>query len=183
MLRKTGMPKFDPANPFGEEGMLAVLIRLADENDRSYRWPKKGDRMPRDVVEKARATRQRNLKAKKDAATNRILAAASARDNTARPPGEDIASRMLKAMEPQAWYGMGDLIRMIGETRQARSKVHQTLVKRGWVEKARNPRYSARRFSPDEIEAGAEPEPEHLYRLTEAGLHRRNRLDKLNKPV
>jgi hypothetical protein len=177
------MAKFDPANPFGKEGMLAVLLRLADENDRSWRRTRKGDKRPREDVEKAMATMRRNRKAKKDAATNRILAAASKRDNTARPPGEDIASRMLKAMKPDKWYGMGDLVRLIDEGRSARAKVHQTLIKRKWVERARNPAYSGRRYSPDEIEAGAEPEPQHLYRLTDAGLQQRNRLDNLTKAV
>lgn len=177
------MPKFDPANPFGEEGMLAVLVRLADENDRSWRRTRKGESRPREDVEKAMATRQRNLKAKKDAATNRILAAASARDNTARPPGEDIASRMLKAMKPGAYYGMGDLTRLIGEARQARSKVHQTLVARKWVERVRNPAWSGSTPSPDEIEAGAEPHPQWLYRLTEAGMVRRNALDSAKSSV
>lgn len=177
------MVKFDPANPFGKEGMLAVLLRLADENDRSWRRTKKGDKRPREDVEKAMATMRRNRKAKKDAAVDKILAAASARDNTARPPGEDIASRMLRAMNPGEWYGMGDLVRMIGEGREARGKVHQTLVKRGWVEKARNPAYSGETPSPDEIEAGAEPQPQHLYRLTEQGMARRNALDSAEDSV
>ncbi|MEY9506929.1 alkylated DNA nucleotide flippase Atl1 [Bradyrhizobium diazoefficiens] len=177
------MAKFDPANPFGEEGMLAVLMRLADENDRSWRRTRKGDRRPREDVAKQMESARRNRKAKQDAAAERLARERAIRNSTARPPGEDIASRMLKAMEPGKYYGMGDLVRLIGEGRAARAKVHQVLVRRKWVEKARNPHWSGVVPSPDEIEAGAEPHPQHLYRLTEAGFLHRNGLDKLNKPV
>lgn len=169
------MPPFDP---FGKEGMLATLIRLANENDQSWRFTKKGDKRPAYDVEAGKAAKLAKRKAKQEAATERHLAAMRKRNSTARPAGEDIASRMLKAMAPGAWVGMGDLMRMTGESRTSRGKV-QVLLARGWVEAARNPAWRGRSLNPQEIMAGAEPEPMTLYRLTEAGLQRREELARL----
>ncbi len=67
----------------------------------------------------------------------------------------------------------GDLMRMTGEGRTSRSKVRLVLLKRGWVEATHNPANSGAKINPWEIIAGAEPEPQRLYRLTAAGLARR----------
>lgn len=159
-------------DPFNGEGLLAVMIRLANENDQSHRFTKRGDKRQWFDIEAAKQGQARWRQAKRDRAAERILAAS--RLKHARPAeGQDIASRMLRAMEPGQWYGVGDLMRMTGEARTSRSKVHQVLLKQGWVEAARNPAWSGRTFSPDEIEAGAEPQPERLYRLTEDGMRRR----------
>ncbi len=64
---------------------------------------------------------------------------------------------MLAAVQPGQWYGMGDIARMIGATRSERGRVHQVLLRRGWVEKVRNPAYRGI-LSPWQIMAGAEPE-------------------------
>lgn len=166
------MPPFDP---FNGEGLLATMIRLSNERDQTWRFTKKGDRRPAYDIEATKQGRAKAVQAKRDAAAERILASNKAKAAASKPaPGMDIASRMLRAMEPGQWYGMGDLVRLIGASREARGKVHQVLVKQGWVEAARNPAYSGRRYSPDEIEAGAEPEPERLYRLTEVGMARRD---------
>ena len=42
-------------------------------------------------------------------------------------------------------------------------------MRRGWVEKAKNPAFRGI-LNPWQIMRGAESEPQHLYRLTEAGL-------------
>lgn len=171
--------------PFEIDGqeLFAAIVRLANESDRSWRFTKKGDKRPACDVETQQATRRRNLKAKQAAAADRILAEASKRNSTARPPGEDIASRMLRVMEPGKWYGMGDVARLAGIDRTGRGKVHQVLLRRKWVEQARNPGWSAQIPNPWEIHSGAEPQPKNLYRLTEAGLQVRNRLAKTVKPV
>lgn len=164
------MPPFtiDPTDLF------AAIVKLANEKDQSWRWTKKGDKRPWQDIEASRAGRRAADTAKQQAATERALA----RQKAARPlvpRGEGIAHRMLAAMQPGEWYGMGDLARMVGADRTARGKVHQVLVKRGWVEAARNPAYSGATLDPWEIMAGAEPQPERLYRLTERGYAERNK--------
>ncbi len=161
------MPPFDP---FNGEPMLAVMLRLANERDQSWRFTKKGDKRPVYDVEAAKQAKREKRKAKRDARIETLLAESRKRNSTARPAGEDIASRMLKAMEPGSWYGAADLARMVGETRAARGKVSQVMLRRGWVEAAQNPAWSGVTPSPDEIEAGAEPQPMRLYRVTEKGL-------------
>lgn len=165
------MPPFeyDPLELFRE------MVRLSNELDMSWRYTKKGDRRPLADIEAQKAGRRKVIKAKQEAATERTLAAIKPGRNTRRPPGEDIQSRMLKAMEPGSWYGRGDLMRMIGEIRTSRGKVN-VMLQRGWLQSARNPAYSGSNPAPWEIMAGAEPHPERLYRLTEAGMVRRAEL-------
>jgi hypothetical protein len=164
------MPPFDPLNPFGEEGLLACMIRLANERDHSWRFTKKGDSRPRQDVEASIAGRRRAMQARRAASSVETLINRK-RERVA--PGESIAHRMLKAMEPGKWYGRGDLMRLTGADKDHRSTVRQIMLKRGWVESAPNPAFTGRRFTPQEIQAGAEPEPEKLYRLTEAALRAR----------
>jgi hypothetical protein len=76
---------------------------------------------------------------------------------------------MLRAMQPGHWYGKGDIARMAGIHKSGRGKVHQVLLRRGWVEMAKNPAFRGI-LNPQEILAGAEPEPLHLFRLTDAGM-------------
>jgi hypothetical protein len=78
-------------------------------------------------------------------------------------------------MKPGEWFGMGDIARMAGVDKSARGKVHQVLLRRGWVEKARNPAFRGI-LSPWKIMAGEEPEPLHLFRLTELGERVRDAL-------
>lgn len=166
-----------PFDPFNGEGLLATMIRLSNEQDQTWRFTKKGDKRPAYDVEAAKQARARGVQAKRDAAAERILAASRAKH--ARPAaGQDIASRMLRAMEPGQWYGMGDLMRMIDESRSARSKV-VGLWRQGAIERVRNPAYSGLKLNPWEIMGGAEPHPQHLYRLTERGLQMRAKLGNL----
>ena len=60
-------------------------------------------------------------------------------------------------MQPAEWYGQGDIARMAGVSASARAKVHQVLLRRGWVEKVRNPAFRGI-LDPWSIMAGAEPE-------------------------
>lgn len=163
------MPPFDI---FNGESSLAAMLRLADERDMSWRRCRKGVPRPAYDVEHATAQRRANVKARQLAAAERTNAAARKRNHTARPPGEDIQSRMLLAMELGKYYGQGDLVRLIGAERNARGKVH-AMVRRGWLETVHNPAYSGSNLNPWEIMGGAEPEPARLYRLTAAGLARR----------
>ena len=167
------MPPFDP---FFGEPMLDVLKRLADERDQSWRRTRKGDKRPAYDIEASKQGRLRNIKAKQLAATERTLAAARKRNSTRPAKGTDIQSRILKAMVPMAWYGREDLVRMVGADRNGRNKVND-MLKRGWLEAARNPAWGGRNLNPQEIMGGAEPEPERLYRLTTSGLARRAALE------
>jgi len=147
-----------------------TVRRLLDENDRSWRFTRKGDKRPGYDIEASVSAKRRIRADKQEAATERSLARARERSNRYRPlPGQSIADRMLRAMQPGAWYGMGDIARMAGVDRSARTKVHQVLLRRRWIEKAGNPAYRGR-LDPWQIMRGMEPEPQHLYRLTEAGL-------------
>jgi hypothetical protein len=167
------MPPFE----YDPKELFETLTRLANEKDMSWRFTKKGDKRPIQDVEAMRASRKRNIRAKQEAATERTLARVQAALAARQPkPGEDIASRMLKAMRPGEWYGMGDLMRMVGADRQARGKVRQVLLPRGWVQAGHNPAYRGRRLNPQEIMAGGEPEPMRLYRLTEGGTQKRAEL-------
>jgi hypothetical protein len=173
------MPPFDP---FFGESMLDVLKRLMDERDQSWRFTKKGDKRPAYDIESAKQAKRAKVKASRDAKIETVLARTRAEHAARKPaPGHDIASRMIRAMEPGKYYGMGDIMRLAGAARHERGKVRQVLVKRRWVEMTRNASYSGRNLNPWEIMGGAEPEPETLYRLTEVGLARRAELE-LKKP-
>jgi hypothetical protein len=158
-----------PAFTFDPTTIWEAVSRLADENDRSWCFTKKGDKRLLCDIDASLVTKRRIKAAKQQAATERTLAAARARNLCRALPGQSIADRMLRAMRPGEWFGMGDLARMAGVSASARSKVHQVLLRRGWVEKARNPAFRGI-LDPWQIMAGAEPEPLHLFRLTELGL-------------
>jgi hypothetical protein len=156
--------------------LWAAIDRLADERDQSWRFTKKGDKRPAYDVETAKAARRKNLRAKQDVAIDRILAEANKRNRRRASPEGSIADRMLRAMEPGKYYGQGDLARLAGEGRSSRAKVHQVMLRKGWIEKVRNPAWCGNQFLPWEIAGGAEPQPQHLYRLTHAGLAKRQTL-------
>jgi hypothetical protein len=150
-----------------------TVRRLLDESDRSWRFTRKGDKRPGFDIDASVSAKRRIRADKQEAATERSLARARERSNRYRPlPGQSIADRMLRAMQQGAWYGMGDIARMAGVDRSARAKVHQVLLRRRWIEKADNPAFRGT-LAPWQIMAGAEPEPQHLYRLTELGLRAR----------
>lgn len=160
--------KIDPVE------LWEAIRRLANEQDQSWRYTKKGDKRPAYDVEAQKQSRKATLARQREARVARLEARSRAASEARRPkPGDDIASRMIRAMEPNAWYGQGDVMRLAGAERHERGKLHQVLLKQGWVERARNPAWSDRRYSPQEIEAGADPPPQHLYKLTEEGVRRR----------
>jgi hypothetical protein len=146
-----------------------AVRRLFDENDHSWRFTKKGDKRPWCDIDASLASKRRLRVAKQETAIERSLAEKRAKNLCRAVPGRSIADRMLRAMQPGQWYGMGDISRMAGADRSARGKVHQILLRRGWVEKAGNPAFRGI-LHPWEIMRGGEPEPLHLYRLTELGL-------------
>lgn len=158
------MPTFE----FDPTSIWEAVSRLADENDHSWRFTKKGDSRPLCDIAASVAAKRRIKVAKRQAAIERVIAAASARNLCRALPGQSIADRMLRAMQPCEWYGQGDIARIAGVSQSARAKVHQVLLRRGWVEKARNPAFRGI-LNPWKIKAGAEPEPLHLFRLTELG--------------
>jgi hypothetical protein len=171
------MPAFNLHFPADPDEWLANIWRLLDEADQTWRFTKKGDKRPLCDVEASVSARRRIKAARQLAATERILAAARARDLRRALPGQSIADRMLSVMRPGEWYGMGDLARLASIHKSGRGKVHQVLLRRGWVEKARNPAYRGI-LDPWQIKAGAEPEPLHLFRLTELGERIRAALPK-----
>ena len=146
-----------------------TVRRLLDENDHSWRFTKRGDKRPWCDIEASLTNKRRVRAAKQQAAMERTLAAARARNLCRALPGQSIADRMLKAMRPGEWLGMGDIARLAGVDRSSRGKVHQVLLRRGWIEKAANPAFRGQ-LDPWTIQRGGEPEPLHLYRLTELGL-------------
>jgi hypothetical protein len=152
-----------------------TVRRLLDENDRRWRFTRKGDKRPWYDIEASVSAKWRIRADKQKAANERFRARARECNRYRPPPGQSIADRMLRAMQPGAWYGMGDIARMAGVDRSARAKVHQVLLRRRWIEKADNPAFRGT-FDPWQIMAGAEPEPQHLYRLTESGLRVRTGL-------
>jgi hypothetical protein len=163
------MPAFKFLSLADPEEWLANVVRLLDEADQTWRFTKKGDTRPLCDVAKSVASKKRIKVERRQAAIDRILAAARKRDLCRATPGQSIADRMLQAMRPGLWLGMGDIQRMAGIHKSGRGKVHQVLLRRGWIEKAKNPAFRGM-LNPWQILAGADPEPQHLYRLTEAGL-------------
>jgi hypothetical protein len=159
------VPRFE----FDTASIWEAVSRLADDNDHSWRFTKKGDKRPLCDIDASVTAKKRIKAAKQLAATERNLAALRARNLCRALPGRSIADRMLRAMQPGEWYGQGDIARMAEVSASARAKVHQVLVRRGWVEKARNPAFRGI-LDPWQIMAGGEPEPLHLFRLTELGL-------------
>jgi hypothetical protein len=163
------MPAFNFQFSEDPEEWLANIWRLFDEADQTWRFTKKGDKRPRYDVAKSVASKKRIKAERQKVAMDRILAAARKRNLCRALPGQSIADRMLRAMRPGAWLGMGDIARMAGVHKSGRGKVHQVLLRRGWIEKANNPAFRGI-LNPWQIMRGAEPEPQHLYRLTESGL-------------
>lgn len=159
------MPPFT-INP---EDLWPIIFRLANENDRSYRFTKKGDKRTREDVEAQKAGRKRTIAAKQAVAIERTLAAARQRNLRRAGQAGSIPERMLRVMKPGSWYGMGDLARLAGVSREGRGKVHQVMLRRGWIERQPNAAATGDRLDPWAIMGGAEPEPEWLYRLTPFG--------------
>ena len=120
-------------------------------------------------IDRSLESKRRNKAERQQAATERTLGLARAKNLCRALPGQSIADRMLRAMRPGEWYGMGDIARMTGVGRSARGKVQQILLPRGWVEQVANPAFRGI-LDPWQIMRGAEPEPQFLYRLTEVGL-------------
>jgi hypothetical protein len=164
------MPAFNFQLPADPDEWLATIWRLLDEADQTWRFTKKGDKRPRYDVAKSVASKKRIRAERRQAVIDRTLAAARKRNLCRAMPGQSIADRMLQAMRPGEWYGMGDIARMARIHKSGRGKVHQVLLRRGWIEKAKNPAFRGT-LDPWQIMAGAEPEPQHLYRLTDAGLN------------
>jgi hypothetical protein len=163
---KDTMPAFTLINT---DDLLETVWRLLDETDQSWRFTKKGDKRTAGDVEKSVTNKKRARVERRQEATDRILAEVRKRNLCRGVPGQTIADRMLRAMQPGAWYGMGDVARLAGVHKSGRGKVHQVLLPRGWIEQASNPAFRGR-LDPWQIMRGAEPEPQHLYRLTELGL-------------
>src|SRR4051812_28631109 len=81
-----------------------AIARLADERDHTWRYTKKGDkRLPCDI-EASVAARKRKRAARQQVAIKRTMAAAHARNLDRALPGQSIADRMLRAMQPGEWY-------------------------------------------------------------------------------
>jgi hypothetical protein len=163
------VPAFNFQLPADPEEWLANICRLLDEADLTWRFTKKGDKRPLYDVAKSVASKKRIRAERRQAVMDHILAAARKRNLCRALPGQSIADRMLRTMQPGEWYGMGDIARMAGIHKSGRGKVHQILLRRGWVEQAANPAFRGI-LDPWQIMAGGEPEPQHLYRLTELGL-------------
>jgi hypothetical protein len=163
------MPAFKFPTMADPDEWLANIWRLFDETDQTWRFTKKGDKRTRYDVAKSVAGKKRIKAERRQAATDRTLAAARKRNLCRALPGQSIADRMLQAMRPGAWYGMGDIATLAGVHKSGRGKVHQVLLRRGWIEKAKNPAFRGT-LNPWQIMRGEESEPQHLYRLTEAGL-------------
>lgn len=149
---------------------METLLALS----RSARRAARPQKVPVSKVERIRRWRRSrlaNIARRRQEAWPAIEAREAARRaarDLRRAWGDRIADRMLAGMEPGGWYGRGDLIRFAGVGRYARGKVQQYLLARGYVERARNPEWR-RLPAPSEIMAGAEVEPEFLYRLTARG--------------
>ena len=158
-----------PAFTIDPTSIWETVRRLLDENDRSWRYTRNGDKRPWCDIDASVSAKRRIKAEKQKAAAERTLASARQRNLSRALPGQSIADRILRVMQPGEWYGMGDVARMAGVGKSERGKVHQVLLRRGWVEKARNPAFR-RILDPWQIMAGAEPEPLHLFRLTELGL-------------
>jgi hypothetical protein len=167
--KAVGMPAFKFPTMADPDEWLATVWRLLDEADQTWRFTKKGDKRPLYDVAKSVASKKRIRAERRQAVMDHILAAARKRNLCRALPGQSIADRMLQAMTPGAWFGMGDIARMAGIHKSGRGKVHQVLLRRGWIEKVKNPGFRGI-LAPWQIMAGGEPEPQHLYRLTELGL-------------
>jgi hypothetical protein len=170
---KSEMP---PYNITGQQIFEHLARVVADEMDRRSRFTRKGDKRLLVDIERQKAGIRRARKAKQDAAAERLAAEQKARRAAAAHKGGSVSERMLKAMEPGKWYGRGDLMRLAETDRNNRSNVHQVLKTKGWIEKARNPAWTGERLNPWLIQAGAEPEPQWLYRLTAIGQAHRDGL-------
>jgi hypothetical protein len=167
--KAVGMPAFNFQLPADPDEWLATIWRLLDEADQTWRFTKKGDKRPLYDVAKSVASKKRIRAERRQAVMDRILAAARMRNLCRALPGQSIADRMLHAMTPGAWLGMGDIARLAGIHKSGRGKVHQVLLRRGWIEKAKNPAFRGN-LNPWQIMQGGEPEPQHLFRLTEMGV-------------
>ena len=167
--RVVGMPAFNIQLPADPEEWLANICRLLDDADLTWRFTKKGDSRPLDDVAKSVAGKKRVRAKRRQASTERVVRAVRRRNLCRALPGQSIADRMLRAMTPGSWLGMGDIARLAGIHKDGRGKVHQVLFRRGWIEQAKNPAFRGI-LNPWQIMRGGEPEPQHLYRLTELGV-------------
>jgi hypothetical protein len=150
-------------------GVLDELIALQAEG--KGRFTRKGDKRPLWEVHAKMESQRRNREAKQSAAAGRAVERQAAR--RAKAPqlarlGERILDRMVSGMDPGAWYGRLDLVRMAGGERYARGKVLQAW-RAGWLERTANPGYRPRGELAPEGGWLTVEDAQWLYRLTEAG--------------
>jgi hypothetical protein len=150
-------------------GVLDELIALQAEG--KGRFTRKGDKRPLWEVEAMKASRRAGVARKRAAAAAKAVERQAARRRAAPQLarlGERILDRMASGMDPGAWYGRLDLVRMAGGERYARGKVLQAW-RAGWLERTANPGYRPRGELAPEGGWLTVEDAQWLYRLTEAG--------------
>ena len=92
--------------------------------------------------------------------------------------GARALDRMIRGMTPGQWYGRFDMAVLAGVTREhGNGQIGVGLLKRGLIERCRNPAWGkGRKPSPSDRAVG---EPMYLYRLTSAGEAHRDALQLL----
>lgn len=84
--------------------------------------------------------------------------------------GASGVTRLLRALQPGAWYGVGDMLKLSGLAHYFDSIVWQRLWPAGWIERARNAAYD-----PALVIFSKAREPQWLWRLTATGTAERER--------
>jgi DNA-binding MarR family transcriptional regulator len=140
---------------FDPDAWARLEAWVAGKKDRTRR----GDKRPREEVERMRASFLRNRKARQEAAAERSHAARRAK---VALPGA-LIREVLCAWDPDACYGSGDIARVTGIDRHKIDGVLRPLEARGYIERLRN----------EAFERNGGTEPEFLWRLTEQGAQKR----------
>lgn len=136
------------------------------------RRTRKGDKRPREEVERQKAARRENIRRRQREATERRYAATRKRIR-----GRWRFEAALQAMAPGCWYGSVDVGHAIGlKTREAFTTLLR-LEACGLVERAQNPEWAEHVYRKGiGIHRQARREPKWLWGLTGAGEARRNAL-------
>jgi hypothetical protein len=150
---------------------------LAERKREASRRVKKGDKIPRENIEKYRASRKRNHTERWKEQSRCVWREDKAAHTAAWRRGRMwfLDARILCAVEPGLWYATADIRDLSGVKYTSAKCKARLYLQLGWFERAENPDYAPTKYQKG---VGIDRQPrgcdiKWLYRLTPAGEAKR----------
>lgn len=141
---------------------------LAERYRERSRWTKKGDKRPREDVERQMASRRANKRRRQKAIWE------ARHESAPRLRQRSWEGETLALMEPGNWYAATDLAKVLGVPTRVVSAACVRLRNAGFLEKAKNPDRKPHEYRKGlTVPQQAVRDPEWLWRLTDRGEARK----------